>query len=327
MLRSILEANRAEPVEWIEKWLIPTIEAMGYGVIVDEEHNVYVKPVNGASRVLFVAHTDTVDVASAGDRTVHEFKGHYLLAKDSKNRCLGADDGAGVYVLLQLLDHGVDGGFLFTTGEESGGIGVTHFQEANPDELKRYDMAFEFDRYGKEEIIIEQGQGECASLDFGMALSDAMDKAGGMTTYPSDAGLYTDVADLAEIIPECVNVCIGYNGHHSSGESVDIKFVETIVRVFKKLHDEGTFLSLPIKRIAGDYGETYGYGSDIPWWEKVQYGGAGTLDPLTPDTGMIETVKDFVEEYPAFIAYLLSSTGYELAELYEIAKQDDWDVV
>ena len=311
MLESILKANRAKPDSWIKEWLVPKLKSMGCEIIIDEELNVYVPP-TGDDTVLFVAHTDTVDNISHGDRELSIKDGVVYLADGQTNSCLGADDGAGIYILLKLILAGVEGGYLFTTGEESGGIGVDHFIRMNEVELKRYKMSLEFDRYGYDEVITHQAPGQCASESFAESLADIMNAIGDFTLAPSAMGIYTDNADLSEYIPECVNVSVGYYGHHTKNEWLDIGFVEDMIQTVVTMSRNGAFDALPVVREAGDYGED---DPRMPW------------NSYTNDVPYeVTTVQGFVKEYPAVVTEFLLDIGVDLYELNEFANRAGYDM-
>ena len=310
LLEDILVANRAEPDEWINNWLVPKLKEMGCELIIDEEMNVYVPP-TGDDKVLFVAHTDTVDNMSHGDRELEVKDNIVSLAKGQTNNCLGADDGAGIYILLKLILAGVEGGYLFTTGEESGGIGVDHFISRNKVELERYSMSLEFDRYGYDEVITHQAPGMCASESFAETLCDILNATGSFELKPSEMGIYTDNADLSEIIPECVNIAVGYYGHHTKSEWLDMAFVEDMIQAMVAMHRLDAFTALPIDRKGGDYGEP---DPRLPW------------NSYACDTPYeVTTVQGFVKEYPSVVTEFLLDIGVDLFELNDFAERAGYE--
>jgi len=294
MLQEILTANRGNPTTWIETWLKPKLSELGVGFLTDKEMNLYIPPLFNESKVLYVAHMDTIDDPSLGDRELVVDRGVVSLSPNSNNRCLGADNGAGIYVLLRLLEEGVDGGYLFTTGEERGGIGVSHFIENNVDLLSGYDMCLEFDRFGTSEVVYEQGVGECASESYAEALSGLLSKETGLDLSPSSYGLYTDCADLAAIIPECVNIAVGYKGHHTNKECLNLVYLEELVEAV--LNKQEKFDTLPIEREEGEYYNTS---------SSSYYG-------LSQDS---MDLIDYMEERPAIVAEFLESIGVDVFEL------------
>jgi len=178
---------------------------------------------NPTNRTLFVAHVDTV----------HKTEGHNKIKKTKTHwhadgAPLGADDGAGVAMLMHLIHGGVAAYYIFTQGEECGGIGATHIATHNKDLLGSFDRAIAFDRRGIESVITHQGWSRCCSDAFAESLSDALNGDDRLMYLPDDSGVYTDTAEFVDIIPECTNLSVGYYSEHSDKESLDIVHYQTL---------------------------------------------------------------------------------------------------
>jgi hypothetical protein len=169
-----------------------------------------------ANRTLFTAHVDTVH---------HDDGPNKIRKTDSvwfaDGSQLGADDGSGIALLMHMMTNEVRAYYLFTVGEECGGIGAKFVAKRNAALLSQFDRAVAFDRRGTTDVITHQGYGRCASDDFAEALSDRLN-ACGMLYMPCDSGVYTDTAEFTKIIPECTNISVGYAREHSSEEAQDI---------------------------------------------------------------------------------------------------------
>ena len=169
-----------------------------------------------ANRTLFTAHVDTVH---------HDDGPNKIRKTDSvwfaDGSQLGADDGSGIALLMHMMSSEVRAYYLFTVGEECGGIGAKHVAKHNAELLSQFDRAVAFDRRGTTDVITHQGCGRCASDEFAEALSDRLN-ACGMLYMPCDSGVYTDTAEFTKIIPECTNISVGYAREHSSEEAQDI---------------------------------------------------------------------------------------------------------
>lgn len=168
-------------------------------------------------RTLFVAHVDTV----------HREEGKNKIAKTAERWSangapLGADDGAGCAMLMHLLHNGVPGYYIFTQGEECGGIGAKYIANNMANLLSEFDRAIAFDRKGIDSIITHQGYGRCCSDAFGEALSGALNRDDRMMYLPDDTGVYTDTAEFTDIIPECTNISVGYYHEHGDKEYIDV---------------------------------------------------------------------------------------------------------
>jgi hypothetical protein len=168
-------------------------------------------------QTLFVAHVDTVH-RKEGPNKIKQTNTHWY----ADGAALGADDGAGVAMLMHLLHAGVDAYYVFTQGEECGGIGATWLAKHDADLLSEFDRAIAFDRRGIDSVITHQGMGRCCSDAFGEALSGALNRDDRMMYLPDDTGVYTDTAEFTDIIPECTNVSVGYYHEHGDKEYIDV---------------------------------------------------------------------------------------------------------
>jgi hypothetical protein len=168
-------------------------------------------------RTLFVAHVDTVH-RKEGPNKIKQTSTHWY----ADGAALGADDGAGVAMLMHLLHANVHAYYIFTQGEECGGIGATWLAKHDADLLSEFDRAIAFDRRGIDSVITHQGRGRCCSDAFADALSDALNADMTLMYLPDNTGVYTDTAEFIEVIPECTNISVGYYSEHSDKESLDI---------------------------------------------------------------------------------------------------------
>jgi hypothetical protein len=175
------------------------------------------------NRTLFVAHVDTVH-RKEGPNKIRQTTTHW----HADGAPLGADDGAGVAMLMHLLHAGVDAYYVFTQGEECGGIGATHLADTQRELLSEFDRAIAFDRRGIDSVITHQGRGRCCSDVFADALSAALNADTTLMYLPDNSGVYTDTAEFIDIIPECTNISVGYYSEHSEKESLDIIHLQAL---------------------------------------------------------------------------------------------------
>ena len=103
-------------------------------------------------RTLFVAHVDTVH-RTDGPNKIRKTRGKWYASGDP----LGADDGAGIAILMQLITQGKPAYYIFTVGEECGGHGATYVAEHGAELLSQFDRAIAFDRRGVSDVITHQG--------------------------------------------------------------------------------------------------------------------------------------------------------------------------
>lgn len=204
-------------------WLIEHLPK-GQRYHVDAAGNVHVDArKHDKNRTLFVAHVDTVHRVT-GPNKIRKTHDVWYASADAP---LGADDGAGCAMLMHLLCGGVGAYYIFTQGEECGGIGAKHVSD-NTDLLKQFDRAIAFDRKGLDSVITHQGNGRCCSDAFAQAMSDAFNEDDRLMYLPDDTGVYTDTAEFTDIIPECTNISVGYYSEHTPNERLDIVHLQAL---------------------------------------------------------------------------------------------------
>ena len=200
--------------EWLFNNLPPVLKGF---TSVDGAGNLHVDNRIAGSRTLFIAHVDTVH-REVGANKIRKTKAMWF----ADGAPLGADDGAGVAMLMHMIHSGINGYYIFSQGEECGGIGAK-FVSKDVNLLSQFDRAIAFDRRGVDSIISHQGWGRCASDTFCQALADALNLHDENLMYmPDDTGVYTDTAEFVDVIPECTNISVGYNSEHSQQESLNI---------------------------------------------------------------------------------------------------------
>ena len=173
--------------------------------------------VPGDPGTLFSCHTDTMHRDHAMQKVV--FDENLGIAWKDDEEPLGADNTAGVWLLLEMLEAGVPGTYVFHFGEEKGCLGSKQMAKDHAKWLQGFERAIAFDRRGTNSVITHQMGDRTCSDTFGHALASAL---GG--SYECDrTGLYTDTSCYAHLIPECTNVSVGYEHEHGPMESLDIE--------------------------------------------------------------------------------------------------------
>jgi len=258
--------NSQTETQWLDEVLLPHLDAYEYWV--DDVGNIHIdNRKTTSSRTLFTAHVDTVhntegrqlveSVSVNGVNTLRLTPPPYGTPAEYTSNCLGADDTAGVLMLLHLLKSNVPAYYIFTRGEECGGVGAGHLAEHHKDLLAEFDRAVAFDRRGTSSVITHQMVGRTCSDKFAEALSDAL----GTDTLmyaPDDTGSYTDTAEFIGVIPECTNISVGYEREHSANETLNLDhFLDLLNHVATINWD-----ILPVERdpTAVDPKEDYNYG-------------------------------------------------------------------
>lgn len=144
---------------------------------------------------------------------------------------LGADDKAGVYTLCKMIEAKVPGLYVFHCGEEQGCLGSKWIVQNSPKLVEGIKRCVAFDRKGYTDVIAFQcGNVRCASTEFTTAVADALNDHMLLPTkkYTPDVyGMVTDSAMYREIIPECINLSIGYDNQHTERELLDVMWLTT----------------------------------------------------------------------------------------------------
>ena len=219
----------------------PLGEALALVIDVADKNNV-VPP------VLWSCHVDTVHAATAPTRQTVIYDGGSGIMSKQDGLPLGADDGAGVWLLLNMIDATVPGVYIFHRGEECGGIGSRGMVAHHISFLEQFKYAIAFDRKGETSIITEQRNGVCCSNEFALGLAKALNDTNPLLAYaPDDTGLFTDTANYRRIIPECTNVSVGYANEHSAEELLDTWHLALLRDALIEAFQEGTGI-LPVKR-------------------------------------------------------------------------------
>jgi len=207
----------------------------------------YIVTVGSGSKVLFSCHVDTVHHKPGKQKVFYRPEDHRYYKKDDEP--LGADDTAGCWLLLEMIDAGIPGTYIFHRGEERGGIGSKWVSSHLSDWLKQFDYAIAFDRKALDSVITRQGGSRCCSDKFAQALSDAFNAVDDNLMYsPDDTGVYTDTAEYTDDIPECTNVSCGYYSEHTMREELDLFHLFALRDACLKVD----WAALPVERKLGD---------------------------------------------------------------------------
>lgn len=212
-------------------------------------------------KTLFVAHVDTVH-RNEGKNKITKTKTHWR----AKGDVLGADDGAGVALLMHMIWGGVRGYYIFTQGEERGGVGARYLAEKQTDLLREFDRAVAFDRRGIDSVITHQGWGRCCSDTFGTALADAlMNGHDALMMLNDDTGVYTDTAEFTDIIPECTNISVGYAREHTQEESLNLVYYNQLAAAVLTVDWD----ALPVDRDPSVVEPVQNYSTGA-WWQEYK---------------------------------------------------------
>lgn len=259
----LFDLLRVASATGLERFIIDILPFKSKGVI-DEKGNFSIR-IGSSPKTMFSCHMDTVhnlDVKTYLDNNTKPIL--HLLTKDpvhapSKDTgiiwaatrnlktkawipfVLGADDKAGIFTMCEMIKAGINGLYVFHVGEESGGIGSHYIAARTPEFVKGIERCIAFDRKDYCDVIEFQNPGRCASSDFTAALAAQLnahiDVPGVGYKFKGGArGTFTDSASYRDLIPECVNLSVGYFDQHTTEERLDVwwlvnKFIPAALEV------------------------------------------------------------------------------------------------
>ena len=138
---SLKRPHKGEGVQLFNAWLCDNTPKH-VELNIDEAGNIHIDNRTSTNhRTLFIAHTDTVHREDGANKFVKAHGKWY-----ANGAPLGADDGAGCAMLMHLLHANTPGYYIFSQGEECGGIGAKHLADNHRDLLSEFDRAIAFDR-------------------------------------------------------------------------------------------------------------------------------------------------------------------------------------
>lgn len=274
---------------FIEKFLGPL------DVERDEVGNIWKRI--GDSDVLWSSHTDTVH-AIEGMQSLNITNHMVSLAEGSNSNCLGADCTTGVYIMTEMIKANKPGLYVFHRGEERGAYG-SRFIAKDKTLLEGINMAIAFDRYGTKSIITHQGMGRGCSDKFGDSLSEQL-----QFLDLDTGGIFTDTANYMDIVPECTNLSVGYDGHHTPKERQNLTYLRFFI-------DQMIGLDTTKLVVARDPSE-HDYGWYGGWADFYGVGDDG-WDQSPKEDRMTKLIKS----NPAATANLLTLYGISYNELTE----------
>jgi hypothetical protein len=297
-LATMLQWKRPAGSQYVQ-WFIDDFLS-DFGGWQDQAGNYFVQ-IGTGSRVLWSSHTDTVH-STAGHQKISISGDLLKVSKTETSSCLGADCTTGVWLMSEMITAGVAGLYCFFADEEIGGQGSSDFAKTAGDQLAGIDYAIAFDRKGKTSVITHQGGQRCCSDLFADSLA-ALLPAG----YQLDTGgTFTDTANLTDLIGECSNISVGYEGAHSAGETQSISHALALRE--KLLHFDET--KLVKHRQAGDpdpdwnpYAGRYYNTAAAPAW--------AWYDDFDQDD-----LEAFVQMHPDLVAQFLLDQGFNLTDLH-----------
>lgn len=280
---ALIHRCRRKHESYCESYIIKKLLMPLEGAQYDDFGNVIVK-INGiGDNIMWACHTDTVHRADGAQRVVLKVDGTLVLSGSSSN-CLGADCGAGMWLMREMILAGKPGLYVFHRGEECGGLGSRWIAANTPELVKEIKACISLDRRGIDSVITKQSAARCSN-EFADSLIAALDMG-----YEKDTGgTFTDSASYVSLIGECTNISVGYYNQHTSKEELDTKH---LVALRHKLVSLDT-TKLVFKLQPGE-GEN-NLNSDFSWWKMYPY--YRSMEEETEEKKSIDKEREIEEQH------------------------------
>lgn len=179
--------------------------------------------------ICLCAHMDTV-FSKPPTTFYYDSSAHVLWSPEG----LGADDRAGCFTIIELIERGYRPSIILTDLEEKGGIGAETLIKIYPEcPFEDCRAIIQLDRQGKDDAVYY----DCDNKDFEKLITSY--------GFKSDWGTFSDISIIA---PQwkiaAVNLSVGYFNEHQKIETLNMFYLyKTITRVENILKDCGKWLS------------------------------------------------------------------------------------
>ena len=322
ILRARRPARTNDDAPYASNWTKGLLDSLSIPFNTDEFGNLSVDMRGGVSTIAFTCHTDTVesfwlapslrrlapptaemewaqtprqlaymqDDLYPNDETAYRV----VLTDPSQDDCLGADDGAGMALMLAMIQEGVKGLYIFFADEESGRIGSEGMSRTQPEMLQGLTHMLSFDRRDADIVTSQMGM-PCVSDELAETLVERLSTE--TVLYHLAAGSYTDSASFMQTVYECGNIGVGYRDEHSGYESLSLTIW---VNLLEKCVQQATWEGLPHR-------ETF---AELPRWQSglLTMTGPRSLTELLDEVGDmgLHDIVEYVQDYPEHIAAFLT---------------------
>ena len=198
--------------------------------------------------IALVAHLDTVYKVPVRDLYYDKEQGVIWSPEG-----LGADDRAGIFAIIKILQSGLRPSIILTTDEEKGGLGAIALGK-DPCPIKGLKYLIELDRQGENDCVFYN----CYCPEF----VNYVESFG----FEKEQGSFSDISFLMPKWNVCgVNLSVGYIEEHSYSEHLFVEcLLETIEKVQKMLmsKDIPSFYYDEIKSALSKYDTIFGQHCD-----------------------------------------------------------------
>jgi len=274
-----------------------------------DAHGNYIHHVGVKPRLCFASHHDTVHIKE-GMQNVVVTNNIISVADPKTSSCLGADCTTGIWIMLNMIEEGIEGTYVVHAAEEVGCVGSKALVSDNPEWLSHTDAVISFDRYGTNSVITHQMGIRTASDSFAKSFADALAMP---TLKADDGGSYTDSNEYAAVIFECTNISVGYYKQHTTNETQDLDFAESLL--LQILYADWTKIS--ISRDPSTY--------EDPWYDYDPMTGYSYYNRNTSDPYNVDDLHTLILDYPDRVAKFLDAYNFTADDIRDdCGIQDDY---
>jgi len=265
----------------------------------------YIKIIGDKPNVCYTAHHDTVHTTDGFQKLII-MNDVVSISNHADSNCLGADCTTGVWLILGMIEFGVQGVYVIHAAEESGCQGSQHLIASDPVWLGHIDAVISFDRKGQKSVITHQMGIRTASDAFAKSFIDVVNMS---QLEPDSTGSYTDSNEYAPLVSECTNISVGYYNQHTKNEVQDLDYADELLLALCQADWSGLVFERDVSEVEDLWrnvsgGDKYGY--------KYSYDDDNAFD-----------LEQIIIDYPTRVAELLDSYGFNPHTLMEECQIDD----
>lgn len=165
---------------------------------------------------------------------IMDFKNDKIYGK-GKTRVLGGDDKCGIFIALKVAEllRDMPMKILFTVREESGCVGIAHFEDNSPEFFSDVKYSLTIDRRDKDNLLWSQlGTRSCDDEFAGKVAREGVKE--GIAVKLMD-GSVADVIHIRNHVPNSINMSAGYYEAHTSREYIVPSHLDKIVGWVKNI--------------------------------------------------------------------------------------------
>ena len=173
--------------------------------------------------VALVAHMDTVGTLPP-ENIFYDSKKKVMWSPE----LLGADDRAGIYAIINIIESGYLPRIIFTRDEEKGALGATALTlDERVCPFSSCNCIIQLDRRGDKDSVYY----DCDNKEF----TKYIDSFGFKEAY----GTFSDISELAPAWGiAAVNLSVGYENEHTVAEYLKVKSLESTIEKVKRILDK-----------------------------------------------------------------------------------------